>query len=713
MVRNSNSPLTEDSTLLNQHAMQMELLRRCIMVSVAFIAGFSAINLSQGHYTLGWTELCMVITLGSAMWWSYRGAPLFWLRNILILHAGFLFLAMFFHGGSSELGYVWVLGFPFVACFLTGSRAGSGLAGVYALLIISFWMAGWAEGGYLNFIWRDMAYLGVVYLAFSMVAFFTTAIREQGESLLNEAKEQLREDALALAASGNRYRTLLGVTPNAVGVHYAGKWIYINPAGASMFGAQDMTEMVGTPMLDYVHPDYHALEMERNETHLKQGVSAPLVEEKLVRTDGKIFTAEIRATPVEFDKHDAVMVTLFDVSERKQYEEEKNMLQSQLEHAQRLESLGVLAGGIAHDFNNLLAAIMGNTELARMDVEGLPSAVEHLNNIENSCDYATELCEQMLAYAGKGKYVLEVLSINSIVRAMSRLIRASVSSNISLLVKLDSKLPGVEGDAAQIQQIILNFIVNSAESIGTDAGEIKVTTEVVHAKRDFLDDLYNGVNLPEGEYVAIEVKDSGCGMDDEMQGNIFDPFFTTKDTGTGLGLSAVLGIVRGHNGAIQLLSESGQGTTFRVFIPSTDRPVATRVVLTGEMEEWQGEGTVLVVDDDPTVRSVASEFVKKFHFDVITANNGQDGVNVFKKHHQKLVAVLLDMTMPRLGGVDAMREMRKIDSSVPIILFSGYSKEKTGKLMRGEQPDAFLQKPFKGKELKKCLYKVMYEVKER
>ncbi len=359
--------------------------------------------------------------------------------------------------------------------------------------------------------------------------------------------------------------------------------------------------------------------------------------------------------------------------------------------------------------NNLLAAIMGNAELARIKVDMQSPAAEHIENIIGSCDHAAELCKQMLAYAGKGSYELEVINLNELIKSMGKLIRASVGSNISLKMKLDGDLPGIEGDLAQVQQLLLNFIVNSADAIGKGTGEIKISTGAKFVMREILDQLYNGKELPEREYVIIEVRDNGCGMDQALQARIFDPFFTTKETGSGLGLSAVLGIVCGHYGAIQLFSEPGRGTAFRVYFPATDQSFKEKIVTTMEVEVWHGDGTVLIVDDDLRVRSVASAFIQNLEFDVLTADDGKEGLALFKEHHKKLVAVLLDMTMPVMGGVDAMIGMREIDRSVPIVLVSGYSETEAGLLVSGDRPNAFLQKPFKAKVLKSTLYEIMRE----
>lgn len=686
---------------------QMNAIRFCLGVAAAFAAVFSIINLNHELPLLGWTDLAMASSLTCFLWWSYHGASLKWIENIAIAHAAAFFLFLFFEGGVFGIGYVWMLGFPFIACFMVGSRTGLwySLAFVLIVAVNGVLVREWQIDVYWD--WQIIPYLAAVYAFFSVIAYLVVLSREKGEELASAVELQLRDEHRALAESESRYKTLLNTSPNAIGVHRDGKWVYVNPAAVKLFAAASLEEIVGTNVMDYVHPDHHAMVIERMKAQREKNAAVPVVEEKLVRRNGEVFLAEVQSSPVSFEGQLSFLTACLDISQRKKHEEEKFSLLRQLEHAQRLESLGVLAGGIAHDFNNLLAAILGNVELARMEVDESPKVKEHFDNLEEICDQAAKLSRQMLFYAGKGNYELSVLNINNTVRSMAKLIRASVGGNVEMLLKLDSTVPNVEGDPSQIQQLILNFIVNAAEAIGSDSGTIKLTTKVEHAKRHLLDELYNGTNLSEGDYVVIEVNDSGCGMDEELMGKIFDPFFTTKEAGTGLGLSAVLGIITAHRGAVQVISKPERGTTFRILIPSTDKPAATRAVRTFEMEEWQGEGTILVVDDDPAIRSIVTSLVKKLNFDSITANDGQEGINQFRKHHKRLVAVMLDMTMPQVGGMDAMMEMRRIDSSIPIILVSGYSENESSRLVSGEQPDAFLQKPFRAKEMKKCLYQVL------
>ncbi|MDX8406340.1 MAG: response regulator [Mariprofundus sp.] len=685
---------------------QMQMLNRCLIVAMIFVTIFGVINLISGFILQAEIELAIVLTLAGLLLWGHMGGPLGLLKNLCILHPFILFAILFTTTGGSGIGFIWSFGIPFIACMVAGARIGLIWSLLYAVCLVG-----------MNFYfdvyeWLTLLYISLAYIPFTLIALFTAHSMEQvaqfTSGLLNDASRQLKHGEHMLSDNRASQRALLDAMPYAIGVHRDGRWIYCNPATARLLHADGPEAVIGTSVFEYVATEDHARIHERIEQMFRRGRPAPTTEVQMRSCNGTSFTARIQSCPVTLDGEPAILVTAENDSEREQQNQEHTGLKAPLEHAQRLESLGVLAGGIAHDFNNLLTAIMGNAELARIKVTETSAAGPHIDQIINTCDHAAELCKQMLAYAGKGTYALEVLNISDMIMSMGKLIRASVSDTISMKIKLDPDLPGVEGDLAQIQQLVLNFIINSADAIGSGSGEIKLSSGVRQLQRHQLDQLYNGTGLPEGEYVVIEVRDNGCGMDKDMQTKIFDPFFTTKEMGSGLGLSAVLGIVRGHHGAIQLFSAPDKGTAFRVYLPSTARAVQEQAITTMEVEAWRGEGAVLVVDDDLRVRTVAACFIEAMDFQVLTADDGKEGVEKFEQHHDNLVAVVMDMTMPVMGGAEAIQAMRRIDSDVPIILVSGYSEVEAGRLITGDRPDAFLQKPFKAKRLKSVLYEVMH-----
>ncbi len=333
-----------------------------------------------------------------------------------------------------------------------------------------------------------------------------------------------------------------------------------------------------------------------------------------------------------------------DVTERVRNQREQEKLQSQLYHAQKLESLGVLAGGIAHDFNNILMAILGHCELALRRLPPESSAKSNIEEIKNSANKAAELSNQMLAYSGKGKFIIEPLDLSKIVVEMQQMLAVSVSKKALLRYQLAEQLPSVEADATQLRQVILNLVINASDAIGGANGVIAVTTGVMDCQQSDLQESWINEELAEGQYVYLEVADTGSGMDRKTINRIFDPFFTTKFTGRGLGMAAVLGIVRGHKGAIKIYTEEGQGTTFKVLLPAAGTP-AIQTTQETELEPLQGSGTVLLVDDDETVLSISQEMLAEFGYSVIVAKDGREAIEKFKQADD-IRFVLMDLTCP-------------------------------------------------------------------
>jgi PAS domain S-box-containing protein len=396
---------------------------------------------------------------------------------------------------------------------------------------------------------------------------------------------------------------------------------------------------------------------------------------------------------------------------RKQAEEQRLALERQIQHSQKLESLGVLAGGIAHDFNNLLMAILGNTDLALLDIPADSPARESIREIERATRRAAELAQQMLAYSGKGKFVIGSIELGELVREMAALLEVSISKKVRVDYDFAPALPSFEGDATQIRQVIMNLITNASEAIGDQPGTIRVSTGVLHCDRTYLDGLDEALPigrsepLPEGRYVYVEVADSGCGMSRETLARVFDPFFTTKFTGRGLGMSAVLGIVRGHAGALGIYSELGTGTTFRVLFPAAG--IGASAGERASASEWRGTGTVLVADDEAMVLRVGQRTLERLGFRVLLAADGREAVDRFRERAGEIVCVLLDLTMPQLDGQQVFRELRALRPDVPVILCSGYSEQAVVGLFEGQGLAGFIQKPYTIEVLRENLRRVL------
>lgn len=392
-----------------------------------------------------------------------------------------------------------------------------------------------------------------------------------------------------------------------------------------------------------------------------------------------------------------------EVIEREAAEEKRRGLERQVWHAQKLESLGVLAGGIAHDFNNLLTVILGSAEVAMQVMEPDAPARPLVDEIRSASNRAADLTRQMLAYSGRGHVEIREVNLNELVDEIAHLLSASVAKHVTITMDLAKDLPPVRADSAQLQQIVMNLITNAAESIPeSQSGKVVLSTEVVLCTRHDLALSRLPEKPPEGKFICLRVSDNGCGMDAEALNQLFEPFYTTKATGRGLGMSATLGIVRGHIGAITVDSSPGQGTSIRVLLPTAERSVKLVAANSDRSEggEWRGHGTVLVVDDEEAVRSLVSRMLERMGFTVLTAADGVEGVALFRARADEVRCILLDFSMPRMDGVQASRELHQVKSGVPIVVCSGFNQQEVEHRFQGSPIAAFLHKPFRYEEVR-------------
>ena len=501
----------------------------------------------------------------------------------------------------------------------------------------------------------------------------------------------------ALRRSEERYRDLVeGVDDLVTQVDGEGRFTFVNHVAREVFGLEPR-QCTGLSAFDFVHPEDRERTKEAFAGWIRDGRRSVTFENRVVSQGGQVRDM-LWTVAVHFD--DAGEVTTInsiahDVTERKRAEAQQRRLERRVQHAQKLESLGLLAGGIAHDFNNLLVSVLGNADLALRDMAKLSPGRPRVEEIKKAAIRASELTGQMLAYSGRGQFVVEPVDVSELVRETGHLLKVSISKNAALRYELADDLPAVEADAAQIRQVVMNLITNASEAVGEEGGTITVRTGIIEVGREYLAATDLGDGLPEGPYLFLEVSDTGRGMGRETRARLFDPFFSTKFTGRGLGLAAVLGIVRGHKGAIRVYSEPGEGTTFKVLLPITERLAgkAPRAAPDGRAE-WRGSGTVLVIDDEPTVRNVARMMLERAGLTVLTASDGEAGVELFSEHRDEIDAVLLDLTMPRMNGEETLRRLRRIRKDVPVILSSGYNEQDVTSRFTGDGPAGFIQKPF-------------------
>jgi PAS domain S-box-containing protein len=472
-----------------------------------------------------------------------------------------------------------------------------------------------------------------------------------------------------------------------------GRVLTWNRAAERIYGYA-ASEVFGCPISILLPPERRDEETEILEK-IRQGERVEHFETTRRRKDGRMIDVSITISPIR-DSTGAITGASHiarDITERMR-------LQEQFRNTQKLESLGVLAGGVAHDFNNLLTGILGNTSLA---LELLPvnhPARDMLRGAITASERAADLTRQLLAYAGKGRFVTEIIQISPLVREISQLIQSSIPKTVQLRLELAHDLPYIEADVGQIQQLIMNLVINGAEAIGEDRnGTVIVTTAEQQVDKAYIKTvLGSGVEIVPGSYVSVEVHDTGCGMDEDIVSRIFDPFFTTKFLGRGLGLAAVQGIVRGHRGVLKVYSQPGQGSTFKVLFPATEKqPVtaASRPVA----DALAGYGTILVIDDEQIVRHTAKTMLESYGYSVLVAENGREGVDLFRLVHEKVALVILDMSMPVMSGEETLRNLRLIDSETPVILSSGFNEVEAIRRFTGKGLAGFIQKPYSALDL--------------
>ena len=550
--------------------------------------------------------------------------------------------------------------------------------------------AGWLEAQVTPLPWvRTCGVLAITLLLAGLVQILArrsaVIAREVTERTaeLNESRRLL--DSLLHALPGMAYRCLYDQQLKVIYVSEGAAQLTGYPADDFIWGKVHFRQLI--------HPE----DVERVRAATQAALAAHRdieVEYRLVQRDGteKWVLSRGRGVYGEDGKLQFLEGLAIDITASKQAEADKLAIERKLLEGQKLESLGLLAGGIAHDFNNILTGILGNANLARFKLGEDSNIVPHLRKIELATARAAELCQQMLAYAGKSSFLIEPVDVSQLVSDTLPLLHTSLASRARLHLNLSPRPAVVMADATQLRQIIMNLVLNAAEAVGERAGEIHVATGLRIFDRDFLRAARDGDTLATGEYVFVEVRDNGCGMAPETMAKIFDPFFTTKFAGRGLGLAAVRGIVRGHHGTLHVASATGRGSTFTLLLPPSRESVSASAHPLDQARQYSGKA--LVIDDEVTVRESTSGLLVTLGFSVITADNGSNGIAQFCAGPADFALVLLDLTMPGMNGEDTLAALRAIAPDVRVLLISGYSENARAARLAGAAPVGFLQKPF-------------------
>ena len=535
---------------------------------------------------------------------------------------------------------------------------------------------------------------------------YELAERKQAEEALRQSEYLLRESQII----ANLGSYVLDISQ--------GKWVS-SSALDDIFGigpeyAKDISDW-----LQIVHPDDLAMMQEYFAKDVLTNHNAFNKEYRILRVKDEQVRWVLGMGELELNaKGDPIKMIgiIQDITDRKQADLAKLDFEKRLMQTQKLESLGVLAGGIAHDFNNILMGILGYADLALSELDSFSQARTYVQGINDASHKAADLIKQMLAYSGKGKFSLEPINLNDLIEDTAQMLAISISKNVFMKFNYSSEAVFLEGDPSQIRQIIMNMVINASDAIGKKSGVISVTTGSMYCDHDYIEStgfeaqINRQEPLPEGMYLFLEISDSGIGMSKETLAKIFEPFYTTKFIGRGLGLSAVLGIVGGHHGMVKIYSEKGKGTTFKVLFPlfedMKDSKSGTANSLNKD-NDWQGQGTFLIADDEEAVRTVGKHMIKKLGYDVLTAVDGLEAIEIFREHADKIVGVLLDLTMPHKDGAQVFREIRALKPDIKVILSSGYNEQDATQQFVGKGLAGFIQKPYVTRDLTKKIKEVM------
>jgi PAS domain S-box-containing protein len=487
-----------------------------------------------------------------------------------------------------------------------------------------------------------------------------------------------------------------------------GRIIYANGSLLRLRGGASLATVRGRPLSDQ-HPEWAVRVLSNHAIPAALAHGSWHGETAMLDQEGHEFpVSQLLLVHCGDDGKPAFLSTIIrDISYQKRAEVDRIETERRMLQAQKLESLGVLAGGIAHDFNNLLTAMLGNASLARLDLPENSPVHQSLGQIENAAVRAAELCKEMLAYSGRGQLATARTNLSALVEDTTKLLQVSISKKCVLKLELYQPLPAILADPTQIRQIIMNLVINASDAIGGRSGLIRVGTGVMRVDRQYLRETFLAPDLALGDYVYLEINDNGCGMLPEVKARIFEPFYTTKFAGHGLGLAAVLGIVRSHRGAIKVYSELGRGTTFKLLFPVVDEAALPADDPIDKVTAWRGSGLALVVDDEETVRAVTARTLESLGFTPLTAADGAEGVRVFREHVAELSVVLLDLTMPHVDGEEAYREFCRMNPDIPVILMSGFTEKDTVDRFAGKRLAGFIQKPFDRTRLQAKLCSVL------
>ena len=534
--------------------------------------------------------------------------------------------------------------------------------------------------------------------------YYRRIAREVGKRHLRDVNQlsklitHLKKIEGLLSESEEQYRTVVENINVGMMVIQDRKVAFANQAVSQFLGLSGNSTIENSDPFVFVHPHDRNVAFERHLMRIKGEEFAEANTFRVVTQDGVTKWVEVTGSRIDWKGRPAILNFFIDISDRVQLEENRKKLEGQLRRAQKLEAIGTLAGGIAHDFNNLMMGIQGSASIMRNEIDVSHPHYELLNTIEKQVRSGAKLTGQLLGYARKGRYFIQPLDVNQMIKSLAKTF-GRTRKNILIRYQLAENLPAVNGDQGQLEQVLMNLFVNASDAM-TNGGELHLSSQMVY-RSGIIDELNNPMFRP---YVELKVADTGVGMDPHIQERIFEPFFSTKgmSRGTGLGLASVYGIVKGHNGSIDVESQRGKGTTFTILLPATEKKVCQPKIEPSAMIH-RGKGVILLVDDEDVVLSISTELLKKMGYTVLCASDGQSALKVFRDNKKNIDLVILDMIMPGIDGAEVFEHMKNIKPDVRILISSGCDINDQMSEILKNGCDRYIQKPYTLEELSECL----------